>query len=414
MQPNTRKTLSACLLALAPFAPAIAGETEELFNPMPMAALHSGQDPTLLAIHEAPAYHMINRVAADASVLREDTKAVRLSLAPGLQSPVTRTDAQTMPDGSIVWHGQWSAPSALVVSDHQRAWHESANEVTLVNHNGRITGSVHANGQLYSIRPLASGGHAIIEVTERDLPAELTPLETPDSFAKGGRPPSPGSDVANGIDARVMIVFTGNAAKSLADPVAFAHLAVAETNAGYARSGIAHRLQMVDNVYVAEEYRDTGNLKIDFVRFKNPNDGFMDAVHGVRDSEQADLVTLIGSMGDSCGVGYPKAHASDAFSVVTTVCATGHYGYGHVLGYNYGAGPEPGAGRDAYPYGHGFQNLQARLRTVMAHDCTDGCNRVNIWSGPDNRWNGYVMGNDHESDNVRVLNERAATVASFR
>jgi hypothetical protein len=50
----------------------------------------------------------------------------------------------------------------------------------------------------------------------------------------------------------------------------------------------------------------------------------------------------------------------------------------------------------------------------MAYDCSGGCTRVNIWSGPNNRWNGNVMGNAHQSDNTRVLNARAGTVANFR
>ncbi|WP_250624935.1 M12 family metallo-peptidase [Pinirhizobacter soli] len=415
MHPYPRKICSVLLLALAPIASAMASDTRELFMPMPMAALQSAQDPTLSAIHDVRAYHMINRVAADADALREDTPEIYLSLAPQLHGAVRRTHAQTLPDGSAVWRGQWSdGSSALMGLNTQPTWFEAANEVTLVNRGGRITGSVRANGQLYAIRPLASGGHAIIAVAEDDLPGELPPLESVDTLPMAGDGPTLGENSTNDINARVMIVFSDNATRALADPIALAHLAVAETNDGYARSGVTHRLQMIDTVY-ASEYKDSGSLGTDLARLTSTNDGFIDWIHARRNENQADLVTLITAGGDACGVGYLNSNAGSAFTVATKDCATGYYSYGHELGHNYGATHDPAAGRNNnYPYGHGFQHLGARLRTVMAYDCSGGCTRVNIWSGPNNRWNGNVMGNAHESDNTRVLNARAGTVGNFR
>jgi len=315
---------------------------------------------------------------------------------------------------SLVWRGTWNAsasvPTALSAATD---WLDAANEVVLIERNGRITGSIRADGNLYAIRPLSSGGHAVIAVDENHMPAELAPV----TAVAMDRPDDRGVQrviQADGIDARVMIVFSDNAIKSLADPTGLAHLAVAETNAGYARSGINHRLQMVDTVY-ASEYRDSGGLGTDLARLTDASDGFIDWVHARRNEQRADLVTLITAGGDACGVGYPNSGAGSAFTVATKDCATGYYSYGHELGHNYGATHDPGAGRNTiYPYGHGFQHLGARLRTVMAYDCGGGCSRVNIWSGPNNRWNGQVMGNAHQSDNTRVLNERAGTVAGFR
>lgn len=417
MRRYTNKFFSAGLLALAPLASAVGSEAKELFHPMPLAALASAQDLTLLAIHQTPAFRMINRLSVDSSALQESTTEVALSLAPGVRSEVRKTHAETLPDGSTVWRGLWQdnliGIANGIASSASPEWNEAANDVTLIKRNGRITGSIRTGGQLYAIRPLASGGHAVIAVAEHDLPAELAPLEA-NTFPIATDWAAPGNATADDINARVMIVFSENAFKSLADPVGLAHLAVAETNDGYARSGVAHRLQMVDIVY-ASEYKDSGSLGTDLARLANPNDGSIDWIHTRRNEQRADLVTLITAGGDACGVGYLNSNASGAFTVVTKDCATGYYSYGHELGHNYGATHDPAAGRNTqYPYGHGFQNLGARLRTVMAYDCTGGCNRVNIWSGPNNRWNGNLMGNAHESDNTRVLNQRAATVAKFR
>ena len=415
MPAHSRKAYSVLLFALAPIASAMASDARELFAPMPMAALQSEQDPTLGAIHAAPAYHMINRVTADADAVREDTREIRLSLASHFQGTVQRTLAQTLSDGSTVWRGQWSNGSSTVMAlDTPAPWFEAANEVTLVNHGGRITGSIRANGQLYAVRPLASGGHAVMAVIESDLPPELPPMESADTLSMAADPLLSREATVNDINARVMIVFSDNAIKSLADPTALAHLAVAETNDGYARSGVGHRLQMIDTVY-ASEYKGSGSLGTDLGRLASGNDGFIDWIHTRRNEKQADLVTLITAGGDACGVGYLNSNAGSAFTVTTKDCATGYYSYGHELGHNYGATHDPAAGRNnTYPYGHGFQHLGARLRTVMAYDCSGGCKRVNIWSGPNNRWDGNVMGNSHESDNTRVLNARAGAVAGFR
>lgn len=414
MQRHPRIAAAILALALSPLCQAMSTEAPELFKPMPLAAFDSAKDQTLLAIHDVPAFQMINRVTADAGALQESTSEIILSLAHGARSAVEKTHAETLTDGSIVWRGRWNDTAFHTLAlDVSQEWNDAANDVTLVNRLGRITGSIRANGQLYAVRPLASGGHAIIAVSEADMPAELSPVEIDrDALPLSGQTIQPST--AADINARVMIVFSDNADKALADPVGLAHLAVAETNDGYARSGIAHRVQMVDYVY-ASEYRDSGKLGTDLDRLRNGSDGNIDWIHARRDEQRADLVTLVTAGGDACGVGFLNSNPGSAFTVVTKDCATGYYSYGHELGHNYGATHNPAAGRNGnYPYGHGFQHLPARLRTVMAYDCNGGCKRVNIWSGSNNRWNGNVMGNAHESDNTRVLNQRAATVAGFR
>jgi hypothetical protein len=104
---------------------------------------------------------MINRVAADTTALLGDSNEIVLSLAPGVRSEVKRTHTETLPDGSVVWRGRWSDTTFQTMAwDIPHEWSDAANDVTLVHRRGRITGSVRAGGQLYAVRPLASGGHA--------------------------------------------------------------------------------------------------------------------------------------------------------------------------------------------------------------------------------------------------------------
>ncbi len=211
-----------------------------------------------------------------------------------------------------------------------------------------------------------------------------------------------------------MIVLSDNARRALGDPVGFAHLAVAETNQGYANSGVGHRIEMIDTVY-ASEYRDTGGLGRDLAALTQTNDGQIDWIHQRRNEKSADMVTLIVAGGDACGVGYFNASAASAFTVATKDCATGYYSYGHELGHNYGATHDPAAGvNTTYAYGHGYFHQGARARTIMSYDCPGGCTRYNVWSSPSNRINGVPAGNAQQSNNARVLNERSAAIAAFR
>lgn len=407
-----RLTTTIALLLLPALATA---QRAELFRPMPLAALHASEDPTLLALHENPAFTVIGRVDAAAQVMQARASMLALNLTPELQGEASLMRSETLEDGSVVWHGQWRGTRGCdVLKEDTYALAQAANEVTLVNHDGRISGSLHIDGQLYAIRPLRSGGHAVIAVDSIKLPPDHPVEQEASASSHVAAPPHETLQTrASDTDARVMVLFSDEAMQSLADPIGFAHLAVAETNQGYANSGVAHRLTTV--AIFPAEYQDSHNIHTDLSRLREPSDGQLDWVHARRDEYGADLVALITANGGACGLGHLHANAASAFTVSLASCATGYYSFGHEIGHNYGAMHDPAAGTNTvYAYGHGYQNLPARIRTVMAHDCPGRCTRVNLWSGPHSRWNGWVMGDAHQSDNVRVLNERAATVAGFR
>ena len=52
-------------------------------------------------------------------------------------------------------------------------------------------------------------------------------------------------------------------------------------------------------------------------------------------------------------------------------------------------------------------------RTVMAYNCSSGCTRQLFWSNPDRTHNGVATGTASSSNNTRVLNETASTMAGF-
>ena len=249
----------------------------------------------------------------------------------------------------------------------------------------------------------------------RDIPTDSSPAPQADANVSAAA-------VSPTID--VMVVYTAAAlagAGSLPALKANIALAILESNQSYANSGIAPHLRLVHVQQVT--YAETGNLTTDVHRLAGTTDGFMDNVHALRNLYGADVVTLIVENGGGfCGMADAvKASAATAFDVVQRIaCLTGYYSFAHELGHLQGARHDiyEDRLRTPYSYGHGYVNLPALWRTVMAYDkkCTDNgvtCTRLQYWSNPAATYGGAAMG-DATARNNLVLNTTAAAVANFR
>ena len=215
---------------------------------------------------------------------------------------------------------------------------------------------------------------------------------------------------------------TGNCAQLEADIVT----AVADINAAYAASGIDITMNLVGTHKTV--YTGTGSSQT-LSDLAGTSDGFMDEVHGVRDSVGADIVAMVYD-GQGCGIGYLNSGASTAFSVTDEPCLVGNRTMAHEIGHNQGAhhdrqtvgGGSPGA----YNYGYRRCNDGSVddfgspfFRTVLSYSCSSAP-RVGRFSNPNVNYSGVPQGVDPAVDpnrgawNARTLNERAATVAGFR
>jgi hypothetical protein len=196
-------------------------------------------------------------------------------------------------------------------------------------------------------------------------------------------------------------------------------LAVAETNGGYAHSGVTTRVRLVHQQEV--EYQESGSFDRDLVRLVGTHDGYMDNVHSMRNAYGADMVSLIIENTDYCGLADAiKATPSQAFTTVSRTCATGYYSTGHEWGHLQGARHDRYVDPTSRPYanGHGYINLGRHWRTIMAYDdeCqADGfsCTRLQYWSNPHRTYHNRPTGRS-TTTNYYVLNATAGYVASFR
>lgn len=372
-------------------------------------------DESFAALANDPASSSIRLVKANLDVLNEKTGSLTLNLGPGLDIVAHRVNSYEMKTGSFVWSGVIEDASAVTVPFSPDAVQfDAINSVMLVKNNGTITGNVHFAGDWYQIRPLKTGGHAIVAVNMAAMPPDH-----PAEYATLPRIPMRTRKAANEkVDTviRVMVNYTSSAASASGNISALIDLAVAESNQGYTNSGVLIDLILANKSQVT--YTQSGSFSTDLSRYRGTSDGYMDSIHTTRNSVTADVALLVINNSSSCGLASGiGSSASTAFAVAHWSCITGYYSFAHEIGHLQSARHDPATdgSTSPYAYGHGYRYLGTPdWRTIMAYDCPGGCPRLNYWSSPLRTYNGVPMGTSSQSDNARVLNNTRNTVAGFR
>lgn len=367
-------------------------------------------------------------VQADASQI--DAKTDRIQLGLGDAGTAYLRSVTQNADGTVVWSGTLGrdfGPLARMKSalDGEIA-DDPKNSVIIVRNGDKLTGTIRSNGELYSLRPLRSGGHALVRVDEAKMPADHPEAEYKRLFEQATNArlrslrdtdaveAAPGIAKANAI-IRVLVAYTPSARSAVGDITGLINLAVAETNQGYSNSGVAITLQLASTVAVT--YTESGSFSTDLSRFRGTTDGYMDSIHTTRNSTTADVGVLIINNSSSCGLASGiGSSASTAFAAVHYSCATGYYSFGHEIGHLQSARHDPATdpSTSPYAYGHGYRSPTSAWRTIMAYACSNNCARINYWSNPAKTYNSQAMGTTATSHNQRVLNNTAAKVSAFR
>lgn len=303
-------------------------------------------------------------------------------------------------------------------------------QVLLVVHGDVVAGNISMPGRRYHIRFAGNGIHEVQEIDTSLFPDDEPYLPVPEQ-KPGDDPSFMEEDIQtdDGSIIDVMVIYSA-AARAAAGGTqamrALIGLAVSETNQSYLNSGINQRLRLVHSTEVA--YPETGSLHDALYCITSTTDGCIDAVHALRNSYGADLVSFwIEEGGEYCGLAWHMAtvsssFASHGFSTVTRSCATGNYSFGHEMGHNMGARHDVYVDTETTPYfyahGYAYPAASSPWRTIMAYNdaCTAVnryCTRLQYWSNPGIRYGGDAMG-DSAADNQQTLDNTAYTVANFR
>ena len=359
-------------------------------------------------------------VQADASLISEQTDVLPLGL--GDLGTAFKQYSRRNPDGTQVWYGTLGKRFGLVDTLRYKATGEIAddpnNSVMIVRQGNQMSGTIRANGQLYTLQPLAKGGHVIARIDESRMPADHPAAYTDMWRASLAQHPQVKAAAARAtalapVTVRVMVVFSNAAATAVGNTTTKANLAISESNQGFANSGANVTFQLA-GVYTAN-YTNS-SFETDLSRFSGTSDGYLDSYHATRNSITADVNVLITTNTTYCGLGYLNSTAATAFSVTSYSCMTGYYSFAHEIGHNFGARHDPATDPSTTPvaYAHGYRSPTNAWRTIMAYNCSPSCPRINYWSNPAKTYGGQAMGTAATSNNTRQLNERVATVAAFR
>jgi hypothetical protein len=417
---NHRSLAAGIVLALCA-SPALAS-SNGLFGQMDNAAKALANDAALEALQRNPSTGSLQVVQAKAEKIHQNADFLELNLGKGLDFTAYKLNSYQS-NGVTVWSGIIENTTLKLMPQATRWYGEREvaddpmSSVMLVKNGDKITGNVRIGEQLFAIRPLQKGGTAIVAVDQ-----SRRPPEHPDSFDRVAPIPMPYSAeaVAASTTIRVMVNYTPSAASQSGDINGLIALAIAETNQGYASSGVDITMQLANASQTS--YTETGNFDNDLARYRNTSDGFMDEIHATRNSSAADVAVLVVTNTAYCGLASGiGSTAATAFVEVYWDCATGYYSFAHEIGHLQSARHDPknDPTKTPYAYGHGYQYVgkgrnATKWRTIMGYDCSGGCPRLNNWSNPGVTYGGIPMGTATTSDNHRVLNNTAATVAGFR
>jgi hypothetical protein len=387
-----------------------------LFAPLDetAAAKALATDPAYRALAGDPALAALRLVAANPQALSDKASRITLNLGPGQSYTAQLVESYRTDGGLLVWSGVIADPGARLATADGLQF-DPTNTVMLVRNGDKITGNVHFDGEWYQIRPLHASGHAIARVDASRMPPDHPPAykDLP-SF------PMPAAavdklDKANTV-ITVMVNYTPAVKLAVGDVAGLITLAVAESNQGYANSGITITLQLVSSAQVT--YTESGDFNTDLTRYRGTADGYMDTIHAARNTAKADVAVLLITNTAYCGLASGiGSTATTAFATVYYGCATGYYSFAHEIGHLQSARHDPANDPSAspYTYGHGYQYTGSpKWRTIMAYDCTGGCPRLKYWSNPAILYSGHPMGTAATSNNAKVLNATRATVAAFR
>ena len=365
-----------------------------------------------------------------------------IELPDGTKRYASMADVEFRGDNEYTWFGRFfQQPEPTMLS------------INLIVNGEMLTGNLWFGNEHYAIFPLGEGIHVIYEQAGGSFPkdespenyekmkgnagtgfhsqeeeeilhqeeAENTPVERQGGVANENQHQEHDNIYIGGsCKVRLLVAYTDDVNAVYADPKSFVQSCIDITNTCFANSGVTHRVELARSVMVT--YAESGAAGTDLPRFKATTDGYMDNIHTLRSTYDADLCALIVNSLDYCGYADAiLASYSSAFCVVEDGCAVGNLSFPHELGHLYGCRHDPYVDNTntPYAYGHAYVYLPATWRTVMAYNdyCSDNgssCTRLPYFSNPSITYGGVAMGTAAGNNNRAVLNITDVTIAGFQ
>ena len=198
---------------------------------------------------------------------------------------------------------------------------EPGSIASLTTYKGVTTGTISYGTETWELIPAKGGRHLLYRVDDAKLPtAEPEVLQQPgdlELLASGGTTSTSTATTATtgGVVQDLLVVYTPAAAAKHGQATLETMIqnAVAMANQAYQNSDIGITLNLVGLQQI--DYVESGDIQTSLNEIRSTTDGKIDSIHTLRDSLGADLVSMISTDSNACGIA----------GVMTTVSTSSSY-----------------------------------------------------------------------------------------
>jgi hypothetical protein len=336
----------------------------------------------------------------------------RIDLFPDVSLTLDRERLGKAFGGGYVWSGDVRGGGAGVAD--------------LVVSGDRVTGQIQTRSAVYRISPLEDGLHKIEEVDGASFPKDIA-VPSP-SLPGAAVTATPAAPQAKSV-IRVIMPYTGSALQRVGAIDDAAQLAISLANRALRFSNVNAKFKLVGTMLMKKHY----DPKMKYVKtLKKATKGkkAYRAIHKLRDRKSADLVAVLRTGDELCGIAWYNVDTSPAdapygFSVNNVDCITIQV-VSHEMGHNAGLTHDRyvlSSNPSKREYNFGYVNLDAEVISVMAYDYKcyvygKECIHAAMYSTPRETYLGAKMGvpkgQSGAADAARALKQTLPSVAAFR
>lgn len=384
-------------------------ELEQVVDPAAELPTPSAYLRKLLA---DPANQELRWVDAYPDGVAETTKSISFSVSEKKTVTFDLFRFKKSIAGMVVWIGESSSGRKLRYPSDSEVDFDPFNNAVIVRDGHKLMGTFTVDGQPYKLVFVHDGRHVLIKVDETRLALESEPRPVPREATASSHASTAASTTADLPTSfiRVMMVTTRQSRAAQPNLTAEIVNAIEAANLAMSNSDIPIIYQLAD-VYDAD-YDEAGTSGANLDQLVDAATDLGKAVAARRDLYLLDMVSMVITAPDTCGLAYLNANKAFSFSVVT--CLTS---LAHELGHNLGATHnwEEGDPVGSPPYMFGYRNeTPPKFRTQMSYDCLTGsCPRVAWFSTPRKTYLGAPMGTVEHHDVARRFDERRGVFDDF-
>lgn len=350
---------------------------------------------------ESPATVDIRLVDVKPERVSADNKTLAIPLTDGRTVQFNLLESSHPDPSTVEWVGD-------VPSDRKQKF-PSANEVrmdpfnwlVLVRDGSKVAGEIHVGGECYRLISIGNGQQVLIRVDESKLPPEAPPISQPVVAEAESRPDNAGRTSHSTI--RVMFVLTKQAAASGSFELVNLKAAVATANRYLENSQVDVTFQMSNVLY--SDYDETGKTYQEQLNDMSPTQPLGAEIHVDRERFKADMVTLVSTVNNVCGVARLSIKKTNAFSLISCTGSLAHE-WGHNLGSLHHRGEVTPS---LPPYAYGYESQSPKFHTQMK--TSHGA--IPYFANPRLQYQGVPMGTVEFNDVARRLNEYREAVENF-